>query len=144
MSDKLIRGDDYTFPLSFTNLDGTPFNLTGCTVWFAAVPPGADDSRAYFSQVIAFDSAGNVLRSEQYDNTSTVDPTVLAPLALAAGHVAADGLLTQTITAATTAAMGAVAYNWEIQILDAVGKVHTPSSGSGTVTADIIRTTTVP
>lgn len=52
----LIRGDDYSIPITITNSDWTAYNLTGCTIRFTARPSSTlydtDDTTAIISKTI--------------------------------------------------------------------------------------------
>lgn len=113
-----IRGDSRTLVLTFTNADGTAFDLTGCSVFFT-VKPKTDPSIT--AEVAITDDSTALITSSV---TSIPNPTLGI----------ADITLTPT---QTTIAPGD--YYYDIQLVDSGGAVTSSIFDTITFLPDITR-----
>lgn len=104
-----IRGDSRTINVQINNSDGTPFDLTDCTVYMtvnSSRTPGDDSGAAI-----------------QCDTSTFVDPT--------------SGLATLTLTNALTQSVNAGDYWYDIQLQDASGNIVSLGANKFKVIDDI-------
>ena len=73
----LIRGDDYAIPMTFTNADGSAYDLTDCTVRFTVKSTqelvANDDTDAVIAKVITSHSdpeAGETVLTLSHTDTA--------------------------------------------------------------------------
>lgn len=104
---QVIRRDDVSFDLTFTDVDGDPINLTGATVFFTVKKRATDpDDEAEISKSI----------------TSFDDPT--------------SGVALLELTTSDTD-MSAGRYLFDIQLKTVDGKIVSSTAGNFLVTQDI-------
>jgi hypothetical protein len=110
---KVIRGDDTTITLTFTNSAGAAINLTGATVYFTVKDdPQYGDDKALISK----------------------DVTV---------HTNAAGGITSVVLSHTDTDIQPGIYFWDVQIKAAgTGNISSASCGDFEVVQDITRRTT--
>lgn len=147
MSDGLIRGDNYSWTIVFTDENGQPADLAGMLIWLTAKPTAsdlADDSDAVISHAIQFDAAGNVVYADGMYPGRANDVGVVTPLP------ASDGVLAEVLTEAEITLLSAITapLKWDLQIKRPndvpTGWVKTLLSGNITVEADTTRRETMP
>lgn len=111
---EFIRGGTYTFAVTVTNTDGSPFNLTGCTVFLtfntSSTPP-----------VDATDSTAALKASTTSGTTG--------------------GLASITVSASATAALAEGTYYYDLKVIDGAGN-STPIGKNRVLVKDNIGTRT--
>ena len=113
----LRHGADFQTTLTFTNPDGSPVNLTGCTLAaqirqlpLAQIPP-----LAFFTCVVA------------------ADPTKgLATMSL-------PGIVSETLTVGASLTNPLSQYSWDLTLTDALGRVSCPLYGQVSFYRDVTR-----
>lgn len=112
-----IRGDSRLISISIFQSDGvTPFNLTGCEVWFTVNASSNNTSDTDASAVIAL------------KNTSIANPTL--------------GVATIQITNANTQDIAPGTYYYDVQLKDASGNITSLAQNQFIVIADVTRSVT--
>lgn len=109
-----IRGDSRVLNIQVNQSDGvTPFNLTGCEVFFTVKANSNDTSDTDTSAVIA-------LKTSSFSNP-------------------ASGLATLTITNAISQDIAPGVYFYDVQLKDSFGNITSLGQNTFTINADITR-----
>jgi hypothetical protein len=103
----IIRGDDVTIPVTFTDSDGDPINLTGCTVFFTVKNEKSDD-----------------------DDDAVISKSVTSHTTPASG-------ITQVVLTHTDTDIDPGSYYWDLQIKDSAGKIQSTQVAQFEVIQDI-------
>lgn len=112
-----IRGDSRLISVSIFQSDGiTPFNLTGCEVWFTVNANTNNTSDNDTSAVIAI------------KNTSIINPTL--------------GIATLQITNVITQDIAPGTYYYDVQLKDANGNITSLAQNQFIIIADVTRSIT--
>jgi hypothetical protein len=106
----LVRGDDWSFKLTITS-NGSPVNITGYTYWFTL--------------------KDNIDESDPGDVQVTANPSATGTPAQGIVYINVNKSLTNSLVAKT--------YNYDIQQLDAAGKIQTLLLGKVKVVKDVTR-----
>ena len=106
------RGDTRTLSIQVNNADGTPFNLTGCTVYFTL----------------------NVSKTPADDGT---DSSAALKASTSSFSTPTNGLATITLTNALTQPLVGSRYYYDIQLKDGSGNITSLGQSTFTVTDDI-------
>lgn len=105
------RGDTLTLNLDFDQSDGTPYDLTGWTIWLTIKTSRGD---------------GDNDATHQVEKTAFDDPT--------------SGTATITVAASTTADLAGT-YHYDIQVEDGTGTISTEARGTIEFVDDTTRAT---
>lgn len=109
-----IRGDSRQINITCTQSDGvTPFDLTGCTVYFTV--------------------------NASADNTADDDTSAVIALKTSSFSDAASGVATLTITNAISQDIAPGTYYYDVQLKDSTGNVTSLAQNKFTVIADVTR-----
>lgn len=112
-----IRGDSRQVNIQFYESDGvTPFDLTGCTVFFTV--------------------------NANSDNTANNDSSAAIALKVNSFDDPSSGLATLQITNADTQDMEPGIYYYDVQLKDSFGNITSLAQNTFTVIADITRSIT--
>lgn len=115
MNNSIIKGTTVTYDYTIAGSNGDPFSLAGCTLDFAATD--RDGTSVLTAQLVV-----DIFGTATTENGLTLVTT-------------GDGMVTQTLSASTTAALPEGKLNWKLTLTDSTGAVSYPLSGKWTVVA---------
>lgn len=124
---QLTIGDTFQYTVSITDDAGDPYDLLDCTLWFTA--------------------------KRRYSNAATVDDSdAIAALYWVSGGAsdgiavddAATGEAVITLTPAQTSAFAQAAHQYDLQLSDFDGDIHTVDQGTIVVLPGVTTRTTTP
>lgn len=107
----VIRGDDATFELTFTDAEGNAIDLTGGTIFFTVKKKldDDDDDAVIAKEIASFDNPATGVQDLELTNEETD--------------------------------VGVRSYWYDVQFKDAAGKITSSSRGRFTVTNDVTKRT---
>jgi hypothetical protein len=137
MPTPIIRGDTKKWALAFVDDIGDPLDLSGCTVWFTAkvtISNDMLDEDAIIQHKIEINGSGGVVETDGF-LIGGKHPVTGVP-----ATTAAEGVLTQVLSAAESTLLASGEYIYDIQIRTPLGEVYTPVLGQTvSVVEDITR-----
>ena len=112
----VVRGDTSIWRIPILNAETLePHNLTGCTVWVTVKENQDDpDNEAIYQHYMNVDGSGNVTESQG--------------MTIGDGGAAA-GIAVQELTPAESALLTPGNYVYDVQVMTADGRIHTPING---------------